>query len=199
MLKQILIFVILLIITSAAASDEDAQKEEVLSISSDPTGGDFVLSSSRGRFSLKQLRWKVVLLYFGYTKCPDVCPTSLATLAQALNELSLAELKLVQAVFVSVDPARDSLQELDAYVGYFHPNLIGVTGSEHEIAEVATRYGAKYEQVALEGSSFGYAVNHSAVTYLITPEGELRFMFPHRTPSFVILEAIRYLLASQDT
>ncbi|MCU7830356.1 MAG: SCO family protein [Candidatus Thiodiazotropha sp. (ex Myrtea sp. 'scaly one' KF741663)] len=197
MLKITLIFIGLLIISSSATSDDVTQKDEILSISSQIPGGDFVLSSSQGKFSLEQLRGKVVLLFFGYTQCPDVCPTSLSLLAQALNELSEDELQSVQAVFVSVDPKRDTFKVLDEYVSYFHPNLTGITGSESEIAEVAKRYGAQYEEVALEGSSFGYAVNHSAETYMITPEGELRFMFPHQTPSFVILEAIRYLLASQ--
>lgn len=198
MLKTILIFASLLIISSSVSSDEVTQNDEILSISSEQPGGDFVLHSSQGKFSSKQLRGKVVLLYFGYTKCPDVCPTSLSILAQALNELSADELKSVQAVFVSVDPKRDNFQVLDEYVSYFHPSLMGVTGSVSEMAEVAKRYGAQYKEVALEGSSFGYAVNHSAATYLITAEGELRFVFPHQTPSFVILEAIRYLLENGD-
>ncbi|MES9895519.1 MAG: SCO family protein [Candidatus Thiodiazotropha endolucinida] len=185
----------LLILFSSAASDEMAQKDEILSSRSESPGGDFVLYSSQGKVSLKQFRGKVVLLYFGYTKCPDVCPTSLSIIAQALNELSEEELKSVHGVFISVDPKRDDVQVLDEYVRHFHPNLVGVTGSEGEVAEVARRYGAQYEEVALEGSDFGYAVNHSSVTYLITPEGDLRFMLPHQTPVFVILEAIRYLLA----
>ncbi len=198
MFKRILIFAALLFLSASATSDEVTQKDEVLGIGSQLPGGDFVLHSSQGEFSLKQLRGKAVVLYFGYTKCPDVCPTSLSILAQALNELSEAESESVQAVFISVDPKRDNFEVLDEYVGYFHPNLVGVTGSENEISEVADRYGVQYEAVTLEGSSFGYAVNHSAVTYLISPEGELRFMFPHETPSFVILEAIRYLLTSKD-
>ncbi|MEW8537434.1 MAG: SCO family protein [Candidatus Thiodiazotropha endolucinida] len=185
----------LLILFSSAASDEMAQKDEILSSRSESPGGDFVLYSSQGKVSLKQFRGKVVLLYFGYTKCPDVCPTSLSIIAQALNELSEEELKSVHGVFISVDPKRDDVQVLDEYVRHFHPNLVGVTGSEGEVTEVARRYGAQYEEVALEGSDFGYAVNHSSVTYLITPEGDLRFMLPHQTPAFVILEAIRYLLA----
>ncbi|MCU7846138.1 MAG: SCO family protein [Candidatus Thiodiazotropha sp. (ex Monitilora ramsayi)] len=197
MFKTILIIAGLLGIVSSAASDDVTQKDEILGIRSEIPGGDFILHSSQGKFSLKQLRGKVVLLFFGYTQCPDVCPTSLSILAQALNELSEDELKSIQALFVSVDPKRDTFEALDEYVSYFHTNLMGITGSESEIAEVAKRYGAQYEEVALEGSSFGYAVNHSAETYLITPEGELRFMFPHQTPSFVILEAIRYLLACQ--
>lgn len=195
--KRILIFSVLLIASSATWSTDATHKDENPGIDSEMPGGDFVLHSSKGEFSLKRQRGKVVLLYFGYTKCPDVCPTSLGVIAQALNELGKDELKSVQAVFVSVDPKRDNYKVLDDYVRYFHPNLVGVTGSASEIAEVAKQYGVRYEEVALEGSSFGYAVNHSAKTYLITPEGKLRFVFPHETPPFVILEAIRYLLAGE--
>ncbi|MCU7931915.1 MAG: SCO family protein [Candidatus Thiodiazotropha sp. (ex Codakia rugifera)] len=193
---RITLFVFTLLITlSSTASDEVSQQDEILDLSGTQLGGDFTLYSSQGEFSLEQLRGKVVLLYFGYTKCPDVCPTSLAFLTQALNELSDDELKAVQGVFISVDPKRDNFQVLDDYVSYFHPNLLGVTGSDSEIAKVAKLYGAQYYEVALEESAFGYAVNHSAVTYLITPEGELRFVFPHQTPSSVILEAIQYVLS----
>ncbi|MEL0585918.1 MAG: SCO family protein [Candidatus Thiodiazotropha sp. (ex. Lucinoma kazani)] len=193
---RITLFIITLLITfSSTASDEVSQQDEILDLNGAELGGDFTLHSSQGEFSLEQLRGKVVLLYFGYTKCPDVCPTSLAFLTQALNELSDDELKTVQGVFISVDPKRDNFQVLDDYVSYFHPNLMGVTGNDIEIAKVAKLYGAQYYEVALEGSAFGYAVNHSAVTYMITPEGELRFVFPHQTPSSVILEAIQYVLA----
>lgn len=194
MFKRTLIFLALFILSSIASSEDSSLKDKILRIKNAIPGGDFVLHSSQGEFSLKQLRGKVVLLYFGYTKCPDICPTSLSTLSQALNELSEDELKSVQAVFISVDPKRDSFQTLDNYVSYFHPNLMGVTGSESEIAVAAKQYGAQYEKIAIEGSSFGYTVDHSAVTYVITQTGELRFIFPHETPSFAILEAIRYLL-----
>ncbi|MES9861734.1 MAG: SCO family protein [Candidatus Thiodiazotropha sp. LLP2] len=195
MFRKILLLLSLYIIASAALSGEVTQQDEVLDLRGEQFGGDFTLHSSQGEFSLRQLRGKVALLYFGYTKCPDICPTSLSVISQALNELSEDELKAVQGVFVSVDPKRDNFQVLDEYVGYFHPNLIGLTGSETEIAEAAKLYGAQYSEVNLEGSAFGYAVNHSATIYLITPKGQLRFIFPHQTPSTVILEAIRYLLA----
>ncbi|MES9940758.1 MAG: SCO family protein [Candidatus Thiodiazotropha sp. 6PLUC2] len=197
MFRNFLILFALYISVSSTLSSEITQQDEVLELSGDQLGGDFTLQSSQGEFSLKQLRGKVVLIYFGYTKCPDVCPTSLSILSQALNELSVDELKSVQGVFVSVDPKRDSFQVLDDYVSYFHPNLLGVTGSETEIAKVAKRYGVQYSEVKLEGSAFGYAVNHSATTYLITPKGELRFIFPHQTSSIVILEGIRYVLAGK--
>ncbi|MEW8378275.1 MAG: SCO family protein [Candidatus Thiodiazotropha taylori] len=195
MLRNLLIILVLMISVSPSLSAESGPGDRVLDLHGEQLGGDFTLRSSQGEFSLQQLRGKVVLLYFGYTKCPDVCPSSLALLSQALNELRDAELQQVQGVFISVDPKRDGFQALDDYVSYFHPNLIGVTGSEAEIAQVAKLYGAQYLEVPLEESAFAYAVDHSATTYLISPQGELRFLLPHQTPSVMILEAIRYLLA----
>jgi protein SCO1/2 len=179
----------------AMAEDKPAQKEQVPAITEAPPGGNFTLHSSKGPFSLKDYRGKVVLLYFGYTKCPDVCPTSLSFMTQALNGLNDEELQKTLGVFVSVDPKRDNFELLDEYVAYFHPNLVGVTGSEKEIADAAVLYGAQYYEVELEGSAFGYSVNHSSVIYLIAPDGELRFIFPHATPPSVILEAVRHALA----
>lgn len=194
MLRLALTLALFLFTSSSVATNDGRQKDTILDTSSNATGGDFVLHSSQGKLSLDQFRGKVVLLYFGYTKCPDVCPTSLATISQALNELSADELKSVQALFISVDPERDNFKLLDKYASYFHESMIGVTGSSGEIEEVANSYGVQYEKVDLGESTFGYAINHSSGTYLITPEGELGFVLPHQTPSFVILEAIKYLL-----
>lgn len=197
MYRLVLLTITLIFVFSSAASDDIPHTDEMPDLSDEHNGGDFTLYSSQGKFSLQQLRGKVVLLYFGYTKCPDVCPTSLSIMSQALNELSGDELKSVQGVFVSVDPERDTYQRLDEYVSYFHPSILGVTGSESEIAEVAKRYGVAYSKVELEASAFGYAIDHSSAIYLLTPEGELRYFFPHQTPSFVILEAIRYILGGE--
>ncbi len=184
---------LLLPILAVAAGAENQDK--IPGIEEAPPGGDFTLQSADGPVSLQDFRGKVVLLYFGYTKCPDVCPTSLSYLTQALNDLTEDELKEVQGIFISVDPKRDTPQALKEYVEYFHPNIVGITGSAEEVADVAALYGARYYEVELEGSAFGYSVNHSAVTYLITPDGTLRFIFPHGTPPKVIVEAIRYVLA----
>jgi protein SCO1 len=192
MFMKFLLILVLYIFSPIGISDQIPTPD----IDQSLTGGNFHLHSSQGDFFLDQLKGQVVLLYFGYTRCPDICPTSLSIIAQALNELSQEELKSVQGVFVSVDPKRDSYQALDEYVRYFHPNLMAVTGSEEEVAQVARQYGAQYKAVPLEGSGLGYAVDHSAVIYLITPEGDLRFTFPHGTPAFVILEAIRYALTN---
>ncbi len=177
--------------TLGALADEVPETSEV------PPGGDFTLQSHAGPISLQDFRGKVVMLYFGYTKCPDVCPTSLAYMSTALNDLAVSELKGVQAIFISVDPQRDTPELLKAYVEYFHPSYLGVTGSDEEIAEVSRRYGAKYYQVEMEGSAFGYSVNHSAAVYLIDQDGTLRFIFPHQTPPSVMLEATQHLLVGK--
>jgi len=194
---RIFICFLLLFMTTASLASESNIAGDLPKIADAPGGGDFLLHSATGDIALKDFRGKVTLLYFGYTKCPDVCPTSLAIMAQALNEFGDDELKDIQGLFVSVDPGRDDYPHLAEYANYFHPNIMGITGSEKEVAKVAAQYGAQYYQVDLEGSAFGYAVNHSSVTYLITPEGELRFIFPHNTPASVLVEATRHVLTGQ--
>ncbi len=158
-----------------------------------PPGGDFTLRSPRGPVSLHDFRGKVVLLFFGYASCPDVCPTSLAFLTKTLNSLNEKELAQVQPLFVTLDPTRDDAAKLAEYLRFFHPRFIGLTGTEEEIAEVARLYGVKYYRVEMEGSS-DYAINHSAAIYLITQDGTLRFLFPHGTSPALVAKAIRYLL-----
>ena len=171
-----------------------SEKVQIPQLQEAPPGGNFTLHAASGPVALQDFRSKVVMLYFGYTTCPDICPSALSFLAQALNELNEEELKKVQGIFVSVDPKRDTPEKLAGYTHYFHPNLIGVTGTEQEVATAAELYGAQYYEAVLEDSPIGYAVNHSSVTYLITSDGALRFIFPHGTPPSVMLEAIRYVL-----
>ncbi len=161
-----------------------------------PSGGDFTLYSSKGPVSLHDFKGKVVLLFFGYASCPDICPTSLAFSTKALNSLSEDELAQVQPLFVSIDPQRDSVDRLTEFARFFHPKFIGLTGSEEELKQVADLYGVKYYRVDSEDSFSGYAVNHSAALYLITRDGTLRFLFPYGTSPGLIVKAIRYLLAN---
>lgn len=195
-LLWVLLFALVWSVAVQAGGDAPPQnRDKVLELEQAPPGGDFTLHSSKGPVSLQDFRGKVVLLYFGYTRCPDICPTSLSFVIQAMNGLTDAEVEKVKPIFISVDPTHDTPDSLAEYAEYFHPNMIGVTGSEKEVAEVAALYGAKYYEVELKGSAFGYSVNHSAAIYLITPDGTLRFIFPHATPSSVMLEAIKYVLA----
>jgi protein SCO1 len=176
------------------ANAETASKNSELEpLSSALTGGDFTLQSIDGPVSTKAFRGKLILLYFGYTQCPDVCPTSFSLMAQALNELDEQELARISGIFVSVDPKRDSVERLAEYVDYFHPSFIGVTGSPEEISAAAKGYGVKYSFTDASDSAMGYIVNHSAAVYLIDQQGVLRFAFPHETPPKTMLGAIRML------
>jgi len=159
-----------------------------------PEGGDFTLQSVTGPVSTASFRGKVIMLYFGYTQCPDICPTSLSLMAQSLNELTPGELKKVVGLFVSVDPKRDSVARLAEYVGYFHPNFIGLTGTPEAVAVAAGHYGVKYSFTDSDDSAMGYIVNHSAAIYLVDPSGVLRFVFPHETSPETMLGAIRMLI-----
>jgi protein SCO1/2 len=155
-----------------------------------PSGGDFILDSADGPVALAGLRGRVVLLYFGYASCPDVCPTSLALIKAALQTLTPAELARVRVLFISVDPLRDTPAKLKQYARYFHPNIIGVTGKAAEIGAVAVRYGASYAFTPVQ-SAVGYVVDHTSVTSVVAPDGRLVEQLPHGTAAPEIVAAIR--------
>ncbi|MGD8907930.1 MAG: SCO family protein [Chromatiales bacterium] len=161
-----------------------------------PKGGDFSLQGPRGPVSLSDFRGQVVILYFGYTWCPDICPTTLALFSQVLNELEPAELSQVQPIFVSVDPRRDNLARLQEYTEYFHRRLLGITGSDAEVAQAAALYGVAYRAVNPETDE-NYAVDHSADTYLIDQQGSLLQRLPHGSSAESLLKAVRGLLSGE--
>lgn len=165
-------------------------------LASAAVGGDFTLQSANGPVSLKDLRGKVVLVYFGYTFCPDICPTSLAFTAQALDILDKTELERTQVLFISVDPERDTLEKLKTYGAFFHPSILGLTGTPEEIAAVAKRYGASYRKQDT-GSAGGYVVDHSSSTYVVDPKGKLVATLQHGTPPLEVAKAIRAALQAQ--
>lgn len=163
-----------------------------------PTGGDFTLKSSKGQVSLKDFRGKVVVLYFGYTMCPDVCPTTLAMIGAAFRALSRGELAQVQGLFVSVDPKRDTLARLATYTPYFHPKILGITGTPAQVAQVAKLYGAAYHQVPNESSPANYIVDHTSFMYVIDQSGKLVKTLPHGTTAKQLTTEIGKLLTPQE-
>ena len=169
-------------------------KHASLGLSATPVGGDFTVEILNKDLALKDLRGKVVILYFGYTQCPDICPTSLALLTQALSEMTEQELSGVQSIFISVDPERDNTARLEEYTQYFHKNILGATAEKEEIDRITTLYGASYNIVESD-SAMGYMVDHSSYTYLIDKQGKLRHTLAHGTSSDKILEAVRGLLS----
>lgn len=170
-----------------------------LDLATPPAGGDFLLEAATGPVALASLRGQVVLIYFGYTWCPDICPTNLAFLATALRELSPDELARVRVLFVSVDPERDTLHRLAGYAAHFHPNILGVTGTPQQVAQVAKQYGAAYRKTESGNSAMGYLIDHSADTYVVDPAGHLTQTLGHATAPATILTAIRSLLATDGS
>jgi protein SCO1 len=168
-----------------------------LELAAPPTGGDFTLDSATGPVSLTDLRGRVVLIYFGYMACPDICPTNLVYIANALRSLQPAELERTRVLFVSVDPERDDPGHLANYVAYFHPNILGLTGTPEQLAQVAKRYGAAYRRVDDSGSAMGYLVDHSAFTYVVDPSGRLVQILGHASPPETIQVAIRTALGTE--
>lgn len=167
--------------------------ERPLPMAAPPAGGDFTLQSAGGPVALQDFRGKLVLVYFGYTYCPDICPTALAATAEGLKLLTPEELARVAVIFISVDPERDTPERLKEYTAYFHPEMLGVTGSAEEIAAVAKAFGAGYiRQPARPDGS--YAVDHTTRTYAVAPDGKLAVALELNAPAEKYLETVRGLL-----
>ena len=161
-----------------------------------PAAMDFTLQAADGsEFKLSQQRGKVVLLSFGYTFCPDVCPTTLVELSQVRARLGDAA-KRVRVAFITLDPERDTPERLGIYTKAFDPTFIGLTGSAEQLAYVRTMYGVMAEKEAVAGTSAGYLIAHSAYTYVIDPEGRLRLLFPFGLSIEEMADDIKQLLRS---
>lgn len=159
-----------------------------------PSGGDFVLQSADGPVDLRDFRGRLTLVYFGYTFCPDVCPTSLAATSEGLKQLTPDEAARVAMLFVSVDPERDTPARLKEYAQFFHPGIIGVTGKPEELAGIARRYGAFYAREAIATAGDGYVVDHTSDTYVVGPDGRLLGKIGHATPPGEVVATIRNYL-----
>lgn len=159
----------------------------------DPVGGDFTLDSNQGKVSLSDYDGKVRMLYFGYTFCPDVCPGSLQRVGAAFKKLNPEELAQVQGMLISVDPDRDTLQKLEDYTKYFHPQIVGVTGKKSEIDEIAKRYDVTYRKA--EGSTpENYLVDHTGYIFVLDKTGKIRDYLPHAVKIGRAVEVIRTLI-----
>lgn len=137
-------------------------------------GGEFTLQSVEGLFSLSELKGKVVVLFFGYTSCPDTCPLAFSRLEKVLRQLPEEEQKQVVPVFISVDYKRDKPEKVQKYSEYFYLTAVGLTGSKEQIDTVTKLYGTYYLFEELEDSKMGYAVQHSTRYYLIDKNGKLQ-------------------------
>jgi protein SCO1/2 len=154
---------------------------------------DFTLMSSNGqRVSLSDFRGKLVVLYFGYTFCPDVCPATLVEIAGAMDSLG-EDAEKVQTIMVSVDPERDTPEQLAEYVSHFDPTFLGVTGTPEQIAETAALYGIYFEKHEGTAAS-GYLIDHTATVMVVDEEGHLKLLWPFGTTGQDMASDLSYLL-----
>ena len=156
-------------------------------------GGPFKLVDQHGRaVSDADFRGQYMLIYFGYTYCPDVCPTELQAMSQAVDKLGDDGAK-VTPVFITVDPERDTVEELAAYAPHFHPRLVALTGSSEQVAAAAKAYRVYYRKVDDE-SATDYLMDHSSIVYLMDPEGRFVTHFGGGTSPDKMAEKIREYL-----
>lgn len=157
-------------------------------------GGPFALVDQNGEAVTEETyRGKVMVVTFGYTFCPDMCPTTLAMLGQALDRLG-PEAKDVQPIFITVDPERDTPEVLAAYVPHFHPSLVGLTGSPEAIAAVAKAYKVFYAKAGDTESSETYLMDHSTVTYIMDRDGRYAAFLSHGADPETMAARIREVL-----
>ncbi len=152
-----------------------------------------LIDSNRSTFTLESQRGKVVLLFFGYTSCPDVCPTTLSDLKQVYRLLG-QEAERVQVLFVTVDPQRDTADQLNSYLPLFHPTFLGLTGDLHSLEQAWKDYGVFREVDTTSNTAAGYLVSHSSRLYLIDPQGDLLLTYSYGTPPEDIAKDVANLL-----
>lgn len=145
------------------------------------------------RRGLDDFKGKVVVLFFGYVHCPDVCPTTLSDTAEAMRLLTPDEASRVQVLFVTVDPERDTADLLKEYVPYFHARFLGLRGSDEETAQAAREFRIFYRRHATPGSN-GYNVDHTAGSYVLDTRGRLRLLLPFAMSPDDMAHDLRILL-----
>lgn len=154
---------------------------------------DFALTDVAGkRRTLAEFRGKLVVVFFGFAQCPDICPTTLADLAQVKKRLG-SDGDRIQVVFITVDPERDSPQVLASYVPAFDPSFIGLTGSSDEIAAAAREFKVFYQKVAGKTET-SYTIDHTAGAYVFDREGRVRLFIRHGTGAEAIAADLQRLL-----
>lgn len=163
-------------------------------VGSDTVGGPYQLTAHTGeRVTDESWGGDWQLVYFGFTFCPDVCPTSLTDMTAAVDFLG-EKGEAVQPILITIDPERDTVEQLADYVPLFHPRLVGLTGSAEEVSAVAREFRVYYQKVQQDGADY-YLMDHSSFTYLVSPDGQEVTIFPHGTPPESMAETIEARMA----
>lgn len=161
-----------------------------------PIGGDFELTGHDGQpFALTSLRGKAVLIFFGYSSCPDACPTTLSKLSTVARRLG-ADRARVRTLYISVDPDRDTPEVLKADLANFSVEALGLTGTKAQIDAVVTQYGAAYEVVPTPESAAKYTISHTTKVFALDARGRVRTTFAYEATVDEIVAGLRAVLAS---
>jgi protein SCO1/2 len=161
-----------------------------------PIGGEFTLTDHDGQpFSLSSLKGKVALIFFGYTMCPDACPTTLSKLSSAYARLTPEERARVKTVYISIDPERDTPAVMKEHLTYFGVDAIGLTGAVEDTARVARQFGAHFEKTS-EKTAGGYLMSHTVSIFGVDDEGRTRLLIDYEASVDLVVKEIRALLAA---
>jgi protein SCO1/2 len=158
-------------------------------------GGPFTLTNQDGRRVTDQdFRGKYMLIFFGYTYCPDVCPSELQVMSAALDQMG-PEADKIQPIFITIDPERDTADTLKIYVSNFSPRMVGLTGSDEDIAAVAKAYRIYYAKAKGTENQKDYLMDHSTILYLMGPDGKFVKHFTYGTEAKGLAEALRQAIS----
>ena len=157
-------------------------------------GGNFTLTDMHGKqVQLSDFNKKIVILYFGYTYCPDICPNTLFVITDVLKQLGDSA-KLIQVLFVTLDPERDNEKRLREYLEIFDPRILGLTGDKQLISKVARKYVIRFRKKNLDEEG-AYIINHSSYAFLIDRQGIIRYLYPYKTTSGFVAKTVYKLLS----
>ena len=189
-----LLFASALLSLTACEKQESAPQFHSIDITGAPYGKDFRFQDTEGHWrTLADYHGKTVLLFFGFTQCPDVCPTALAR-AAAVHQLLGKKAKNLQVLFATLDPERDTPAIIKAYVKGFDPSFIGLRTSVEDTKTQASNFKVFYEKVALKDSAIGYTIDHTALSYVFDPNGQLRLAVRDSLTAQQLAQDIQLLL-----
>jgi protein SCO1/2 len=175
-------------------NQESPNKNRVITSGQALIGGPFELVGKDGKtVTDKDFRGRYMLVFFGFTHCPDICPAELQVMSAALNDLG-DKADQVVPIFITVDPKRDTPQLVTAYVENFGPNFVGLTGSPEAVDKAAKAYRVTYQKFQEEGAGDNYSVDHSALVYLMGPDGKFVTHFPYGTSPEKMADTLRRYL-----
>lgn len=185
-------YALILVVVSAVGIQFARKHQKEVSLGASAIGGEFTLKDQYGkrRYS-REFNNKLMLVYFGYSFCPDICPTSLSSLSQALNMLGKKS-KKIQPIFVTVDPARDTVDSLKTYMESFHSSFLALTGTQREVSAVVDLFKVYVEKV-IDPKATDYLLDHSSLIYILK-KGVHVGQFSHATPAKEMVEKIKEFL-----